>query len=343
MRRGCWALLALAGCTFGQSDLADSVASVGATDSPMMGTTAAGDDTTGITTANPSTSGTKLPGTTDDDGQITATATETATDDGTTSSGDGTTGAADESTSTGGEEPELTDDGVVVRYFLDDYRRGAPPNGGTAKDAGPMPVLDLPFVMQGGQPAYDASSGNSGLTWTNASNNGRAIAPVIDTKIMDLDGLTEFTLEIVVDIEAANGAGTRYIHIGTSNDHSIALVSDNPQSMHLRTHASNGTAFWDPDLTNGRTVCTVVVDLSLMGADRYRLFLNGSEEVDATSSQNLEMVQIDAGHSISLGNRTDGDRAMVGTLFYAAIYDRALSPDEVQQNADALGNSDDSQ
>lgn len=334
MRRGGWALLAVAGCTFGQGGGADSVASVGGTDSPMMGTTAASaDDTTGnATTAAQPTSGTNLPGATDD-GQITATA-------GTTTGVDDTTTAA-ESTSTGDQPAALIDDGLVVRYFLDDYPRGAPPDGGTAKDSGPMPALDLPFIKQGGQPKYELVEGNSGLSWTNVSNNGRAIAPVIDSKLMDLGGATEFTLEVVVDIETANGAGTRYIHIGTPSDHSLALVSDDPESMHLRSHVSTNTAVWDPDLTNGRTVCTVVVDLSQLGADRYRLFINGGNEVGATSFQDLDSVEIDAGHSLSIGNRTDGDRAMIGTLFYAAIYDRALTEAEVQQNADVLGESDD--
>jgi len=340
MRRGFWALLAVAGCTFGQSDLADSVASVGANNEPMTGTTSTpSDDTTGAALPDPSTTGSNVPDPSDD-GMM------TASDGGTTSADGGSTTDGAEQTSTssssGDDNYELIKDGVVVRYFLDDYGPGAPPDNGSAKDVGPNPVLDLPFVKQGGQPSYETQDGNSGIAWTNVSNNGRAVAPVVDTKIMDLDGASEVTLEFVADVETANGAGTRFIHIGTGSAHSLALSAYNETSMHLRTHTSLEAAVWDANLSNGRTVYTVVVDLSLMGEKRYRLFVNGSE-VATTSFQDTSAVQIDSGHSLSIGNRTDGSRAMIGTLFYAAIYDRALSEAEVKQNADALGVSDDSQ
>lgn len=336
MRRGCGALLALAGCTFGQSDLADSVASVGATDSsPMMGTTAVGDDTTGTAIPDPSTSGTNLPGATDDDGKITAT-------DGSTSDGDGTTTMEDGSSSSGGEEGPLVSDGLVVRYFLDDYPAGVPPEGATVKDFGPDPTLDLPIIVVQSQPIFAIADGHSGLSWDAVNNDGRPIADVVDTKIMDLDGGTQVTLEFVADIEDVNGMGTRFIHIGSgTNGHAIALSADDLTALNLRTHVSNVTAVWEADLDAGRSVYTIVVDLDQVGDDRYRLFVNGSE-IEPSSFVDVDTLQISDTHSLSLGNRSAGDRSIDGTLFYAAIYDRALSPDEVQQNADALGDSDDS-
>lgn len=336
MRRGCWALLALAGCTFGQSDLADSVASVGATDSPMMGTTAADDDTTGTTTADPSTSGTNLPGGTDDDGKITAT-------DGTTSDADGTTTMMEESSSSsGGEESPLVSDGLLVRYFLDDYPAGVPPEGAVVADAGPGIPLDLPIIVSQNQPIFSIAGGHSGLSWDAVNNDGRPIADVVDTKIMDLDGGTQVTLEFVADVNDVNGMGTRFIHIGSgTNGHALAVSSDDLNSIHLRTHVSNETAVWAAELDAGRSVYTIVVDLDQVGGDRYRLFVNGTETA-ATSFMDVVTLQISASHALSLGNRSAGDRSIDGTLFYAAIYDRALSPDEVQQNADALGDSDDS-
>ncbi len=46
-------------------------------------------------------------------------------------------------------------------------------------------------------------------------------------------------------------------------------------------------------------------------------------------------------HSLTLGNRDNGDRSLSGTMHYAAIYDRALSEAEIQHNAALLGALDD--
>ena len=336
MRRGAWALLVLAGCSFGQSGAGEVVASVGQnTDSPMMGTTVADGGSMGELTTGASTSGTNLPGSTDDG------ATTTTSGGGTSGS---STAAMDGASSSGGGEG-LVEDGLLVRYFLDDEAPGPVPADTELEDHGPGVSLDLPIIVAQGQPEFIVDAdGNSGLSWTNVNNDGRPVAELDDpggSKLLELDGATQVTLEIVAAIEQVHSMGSRFIHIGTGDtSHSLALSARGTGSLRLRTHVSNTTAVWELELDGERTVYTAVIDLELAQDDRYRLFANGSE-VEPSEFLDVNALQIDSDHELSLGNRSNGDRAMEGALFYAAIYDRALSPEEVQQNADLLGDSDD--
>ena len=96
--------------------------------------------------------------------------------------------------------------------------------------------------------------------------------------------------------------------------------------------------------TLGRTVYHVVVDTTAaQEIDRVRLFVDGAPAMGTVETP------FALGHTFTflatsvfaVGNRDIGMRSIAGTLFYAAIYDRALASGEIAQNVTILQASDD--
>ena len=80
-----------------------------------------------------------------------------------------------------------------------------------------------------------------------------------------------------------------------------------------------------------------------MRPDRVRFYINGAFASPADESMiplGLQLDDMSEDHFV-LGNREIGGRAFEGTLFYAALYDRALGPAAVDHNAARLQANDD--
>lgn len=289
---------------------------------PTTGTTT-GDITTSTSTSDPSTSTTELSTTTGDD-------------------------------TTGEPPPMLVDVGLVARYFLAEAANGQGPTH--ALDAAPEP-LDLPLVyaaMGGMNPVYVEQDGGRGLRWPAAGLDGRATASVSGTKIQErLDGRTAATIEVVVDIDAVTGMGSRISHIGAGAEPGrLSLRSGNINRLEFYWKDNVLAGVWPVDLDDlGRIVVHLVLDTGQPDPlHRVRLYIDGAAVSDGMDGmltdpgQNEAIVIPDGNDQLhyTLGNRgVDSDRSFQGALYYAALYDVALSESQLAHNAELLLVGDD--
>ncbi|MCY1066955.1 hypothetical protein OV090_19445 [Nannocystis sp. RBIL2] len=359
LRRLAVLALLLAACSYDGSGLVSagpptSTSSASTTDETTTTTTT---NTTAppLTTSGPdlTTTGTTAPVDPTDDATTTDATTTT-----TTSTTDATTELST-STSTGDETtgeplPPLVDEGLLVRYFLDEAKDGQGPKH--ALDAAPEP-LDLPLVYDKDamNPVYAEQDDHRGLRWPMAGLHGRATLPVADTKVQTaLQNRTAATLELVVEVDAVSLLGSRLLHVGRSFEMGhLTLRSSALDRLEFYWKGNNLAGVWSLDWSGlGRVVVHLVLDTGQPDPiHRVRLYIDGVAVADGmdfglTHPNQNEAIAIPTDPNIplyfALGNRgADGDRSFQGTLYYAAIYSNALSETQLQQNADILAGNDD--
>jgi hypothetical protein len=236
----------------------------------------------------------------------------------------------------------LVDDGLLVRYFIDEAASGQTPI--RIEDSAPTPltlVLTYTNAFSFTEPAPD----HRALRWTAPSDVGRASAPIDGTKISSmLDPAKTFTLELVTELRG-NGAGeNRFISVanGTSTYGSVALITSDLVS--LRLHLGTATVYWSVPFAQGRLVLTCVVDTTQATAtDRAKLYINGAPatRTGGTSPSQGYDPPILLSDYLAIGNVEGAGRSPEGDIFYAAIYTTALSPAQVMTNAQRLMANDD--
>ncbi|MBL4689345.1 MAG: hypothetical protein JKY37_32450 [Nannocystaceae bacterium] len=320
-----------AACTFGGDG------SNGASSANSVGTP------TNATEGNPSTGGSPETSTADAEPSDETTGGVVAgTSDGGTSD---TTTSGPETGSSTGTTTTLPDglvvDGVVVRYYLDEFMDVRPANDAVVFDHAPVPTFDLEITRHGSDPSYVQLDGSKGLSWGNTQNNARVMAAVGGSKVADLDSSTELTIEFVASVDAVTSAGSRFVHVGANDsEHSFAISASDLDSLYLRTEVSNSQAVWSVNLDSMRRVYTVVIDVS-SPSDPFQLFVNGTLQMPPNAQRAPDTITVNSAHFLSIGNRDTGGRAVQGSVMYAAIYSRALTAAEVKHNAELLGDSDD--
>ncbi|MGK3992842.1 LamG-like jellyroll fold domain-containing protein [Sorangium sp. So ce1024] len=246
----------------------------------------------------------------------------------------------------------LTDDGLVVRYFLDDAALRIGPT--EIEDAAEAPLTlalttgpEMGFVADG--------AGHSGLAWTAASGNSRASAPIDGTKIQSLlHGSRTGTIEAVLRITEVSSQGSRIIHIGSDTEPGrFTLRSDRPGQIDFWWNGTSCGGSWDVRIPE-RAVVHGVFDTTVQApaADRLRLYVNGVPAPRLTPAggycaEDARLPDVDAtlnlseGRHFVLGNREIGGRTFAGALYYAALYARALTDAEIERHVAGLLASDD--
>lgn len=247
----------------------------------------------------------------------------------------------------------LTDDGLVVRYFLDEAALGIRPT--QVEDAAEAPVAlalttgpEMGFVGDG--------AGHSGLAWTVASGNSRASAPIDGTKIQSLlHGSRTGTIEAVLRISEVSSQGSRIVHIGSDTEPGrFTLRSDRPGQVDFWWNGTSCGGSWDIRIPE-RAVVHGVLDTTVQepAAARVRLYVNGAPapRLTPTGDYCAEHVRrpdvgatldlLPEGRHFVLGNREIGGRTFSGALYYAALYARALTDAEIQRHVAGLLASDD--
>lgn len=266
--------------------------------------------------------------------------------------GSGGAGGSQSSSTTGGAPPlhpgALVDEGLVVRYYLDEAASGTAPTH--AVDAAPDPLdllityLDDTTSEQHVQYAEDAE-GHRGLRFDAASHDGRASILIDATKLSSmLQGGTSVTFELVADIDDVDSSGSRLIHFGFDSDHTLSFETSRVTRLTLSINDDGGNSALLDHSAYGRAVYHGVVDTTLAdAAERAIFYVNGSrvqavtaEGVDPNEALNLQTMR----HFV-IGNREIGDRSIAGMIYYAAVYNVAFSPAEVLQNAQLLIVDDD--
>ena len=235
----------------------------------------------------------------------------------------------------------LVDDGLLGRYYLDEAAIGTAPT--EVVDHAPDP-LPLPISYAGDQMAYDEVGRNRGLRWRQAELDAGAGRRVVGTKLEQIDGAPQATIEVVVDVEAVTNHGSRFCHFGrgeAGGDFSMRAEEMDRVRVWVNDRESE---VWPTDLGVGRRVLTAVYDPALADpSDQLRLYVDGSEVVpESESPQHLgRAIALRDQAVLALGNRPAGARSFAGVLYYAAVYTHALTPEQVANNAELLLVSDD--
>ncbi len=238
----------------------------------------------------------------------------------------------------------LTDRGLVVRYFLDERRRED--NPATVVDSGPfnfnLPVLVRNLVRN---PTFFGGDGQGGVSWSGDGQDGRleeelSVNPGVRSR---LDGVVRVTMETVAFVVNTANA-SRFIHVGGDDELGWLMLGANDTNL-IFGYDSASFIRWEHEdqIYNRRMVLTLVIDTTLAEEnDRTQLYIDGvrfpgpSFPIDQNTA-----FAVPEGLSLVIGNRTGGNFSPQGEIFYAAIYDVALSPAEVAANAEALAVFDD--
>ena len=255
---------------------------------------------------------------------------------------DGATTATDVADVTVEDVGPLTDNGLVVRYFLDEARDGANPQ--TVFDSGGL-QFDLEVLQRGQNPSFFGGEGQGGVSWNGEGEDGRIQRDLSDVPgFRDrLDDTRSATLETVAFIvQSANAS--RFIHVGDDDDLGSLTLASTPTEFLFAYDRDQFVRWTQPMGVFGRrVVLTLVIDTEDDNEnDRTRLYVDG-ERVDGPLfpiPENTDL-NIPTGLALVIGNRAGGDGSIEGEIYYAAIYDEALSEDEVRANAMALTVFDD--
>ncbi len=236
----------------------------------------------------------------------------------------------------------LIDRGLVVRYFLDEARTN--PSPALVVDAGPL-SFDLDVSVEDGDPSFVLVNGHGAASWTSEGEDGLMSEALLfsDTFRSLFEGGTAATLEAVASIAAAGNA-SRLIHIGNGSERgflTLAVTEDGLFFFYDGVEASE----WPPPPggLDRRAVITLVVDTTQEEeSERLRLYFDGVRLAGPDQAPPLNFtLDIPFGRSLTLGNRSAGEASFQGELFYAAIYNVALTDAEVLDNVQALLSSDD--
>ncbi len=270
-------------------------------------------------------------------------------------SGSGSTSAVDDSTSEGetsvattGPQPCrgdmcLVDRGVIVRYFMNDGAPGEEPF--VLRDA-IDPPLDL-FLTYGPELQFIEEGAGRGLEWSEFGQDSRASVFVDGSKVAQaLEGSSTATIELVIRMMQVHELGSRISHIGQANERGqITLSSVSPGVLELHWQNNDLLALWNVGATLvERHVVHVVLDTDdPVPEDRVRMFIDGEfvAPVMQTPPTQGRGISLEMGRHYVLGNREIGERTFQGTMFYASLYQSALTVEEVGANAATLAVFDD--
>lgn len=267
----------------------------------------------------------------------------------------GTTGREDLDSSTSAPEGESTghspsgidDDQLLVRYYLDEASQGQ--RRDQARDAAAQPLhLDHGWVPE---VLYAINErGNRGLQWLESGVDGGPSAPLVGTKLMDgLHGQTAVTIEAVADVQASTPSSF-ILAVGHGVTDSAADVR-----LGLATYGAGVLIFrmggevvahWTVDLpTSERAVLHLVLETTTTEDDRVRLYVDG-QRLPAEKHNDWpaegETIELNDDCELVLGNRPHARAASFGgTLYYAALYAKALDADQIAAHYDVLLVSDD--
>ena len=245
----------------------------------------------------------------------------------------------------------MIDDGLIVRYWMDEATSGTGPT--TLTDAGLGTNLDLTITYASAMVWTNESTG-SGLLSENTTGDQRARKDVdlLDKYIALIHGGKVGTMEMVVKITDVSGSGGRIAHCeakdGSDGSYSARGTSVDSLEVFIRT-ATDGTvnrATWDPMDDLRMVVHYVFNTAEATLADRIKIYTNGVEVVETagtiTADDPIDMDE--GGRELILFNRESSGsyaRSFAGVLYYYATYAVALDSQQVTSNYNRLILNDD--
>ena len=235
--------------------------------------------------------------------------------------------------------PPLVDDGLVARYFLDEQESGPPTR--PVRDAHGTPPFDLQPRTSDSGPLFELNEYGRHVSWTSADSGGQLAAPVGGTRIEStFDNTDTFTIEAVVHVDAAD-ADSRIVHLGGIGDQGAFALIVTTHSIELSRRGALNVS-WSVRFPGTRN--EVVLTLTFNGdataaRDRAVLYVNGARVI-ARNPQQLptlgSRISVDANDELVIGNQPGGMWSFDGFVGYLALYEVALRPSVVRQNAHRL-------
>jgi hypothetical protein len=256
--------------------------------------------------------------------------------------GGGAGGSGAGGSGAGGSIPEtLVDRGLVARYFIDEAPSGTDPT--ELIDAAPDP---LPLALSyAGVMTFGERDGQRGLLFSAKEQLDVASTPIAGTKIFTrLSGKTTATLEVVVAIDDASISQSRLIYVGEASEAGrFSLNAPQVDRVYVNWRGYDRIGAFVVDLGPARVVLHAVLNTTAEPEHRVRAFANGSPlpRIGGLIPGEGAGILLDGDEDLMIGNRPSGYRTPEGAIFYGAVYDVALSDEEVLRNAKALLASDD--
>ncbi|MCH7935051.1 MAG: hypothetical protein IIC36_13745, partial [Gemmatimonadetes bacterium] len=232
---------------------------------------------------------------------------------------------------------------LVARYWIDEVPSGQAPTQLIDDQASP---LNLPITYDGANPTYTVASTGRGWESTTTANGGRASILVDGTKLQTtLDGATATTIELVLRVDAVATTNSRLFHIGSGSESGdLTLSSPNASTLYFYMSGENIRGQWDPGFDGTRAVYHLVYNSTeSVAGNRVRLYKNGVlvTKTGGTDPPLNQTISIPNGQYFAIANRETCCRSFDGDIYYAAIYDGALTAGEVSTNYTALLANDD--
>ena len=220
---------------------------------------------------------------------------------------------------------------LLARYWMEEAWSGQAPTQLIDDQASP---LNLPITYDGANYTYTTLPTGRGWASTTTDNQGRATTLVDGTKIQTtLDGATAATIEVVLAVDALNASTSRIFHIGDASESGyLTLSSPNATTLNFYTLGATLRGRWDPGFDGTRAVFHLVYDSSEPTAgDRVRLYKDGVllAKTGGTDPPLNEALSVPNGKYFAIANRELCCRSFDGAIYYAALYDGALTASEV--------------
>ncbi len=243
--------------------------------------------------------------------------------------------------------------GPLARWYLDDARDDVLGGAATVlSDSAPTP-LQLTLVPANGQPTLSERASQMGLKWTSSGAGGNASVDYASTKLSaaspsGLDDSKAATIEFVAEILGAASESFIVDFQRATNQHQLAVsLSSIGSTYTIKVYVNNAVvAAWTADVAKmGRTVFTVAIDTTQgNGNNRVKLYRDGDlRELANAAAVIAQETLIDVGDAgtLRLGNSLAGTSSPLGYVFYAAVYQTALTPGVIESNANVLRADDD--
>jgi len=256
----------------------------------------------------------------------------------------------------------LDDVDLVARYFIDARTLVEDGSGeifGHQMDSAPDPFDLVIWTYQTGFPAHFVHpTGYQGLRWNAAGSQGSIFGTSVtnDKFPARLDGSTTMSVELVVDIEdniasaAAGPDGSPLIQFSSPDDpHVLTVEAYGDGDVRMRWQGGTVAGVWQAP-TESRAVLHLVIDTNEAAEeDRVRFYVAGNPTALKaqtmytlpTLGQTLEMLS-SSPVITSLGSKDLEFRSFKGVMYYAAVYQHAMSGTQVAEHASLLALSDDS-
>jgi hypothetical protein len=227
----------------------------------------------------------------------------------------------------------LSDEAVVVRYYIDESGSGMPAANIDDSTASP---LDLNLTYSGGL-NFTEIDGSRALNFPTSGTDSGAYATSAAKVDSARDGHTQATIEWVGAVQTTDPAGSPVLYIGSGIDGDLTVMTNVGLGIELYLGGIQPEAAWVGTLGGSRKVHHLLIDLF---AGTAELFIDGVAEGTPQAVAPPVFI-IPAFSEMVVGNAASGNRSFVGHLSYLAIYNRLLSEQERADHYARLSAGDD--